>query len=173
MKVTIAVDPGLRVCGVAYFEDSVLKGAFLAKNPLDKERFPPAWYAMATAVDNGLDRYALESPDELVLEVPQVYRGAYGPNPLDLIEVAGVVGAVAATVGGKALIGYYPREWKRQEDKADHHKRVLGELAEAEQAAIEACPAYLAHNVYDAIGLGLFRLGRLLPGSTRRRRSKP
>ncbi len=125
---------------------------------LNKGRGPEAWRDAACAV---IEACGVEVVSELVLEVPQVYRqGLQKGDPADLIELAGVDGALAALITAGKTTGYLPQRWKGQVPKEIHHKRILAKLSETEKAAIEPTPASLLHNVYDAIGIGLFHLGR-------------
>jgi hypothetical protein len=159
------VDPGLRLCGVALFEGPTLVRAWLAKNSVKTERGPTAWNSMGDAV---LSSWLKNSPrrghqlDQLVVEVPQVYFGSRGGgNAADLIELAGVVGAVSSSVPVRNRKCFLPREWKGSVPKAVHNKRVLKRLDAEETASLEKVPKSLQHNMVDSIGLGLFYLGRM------------
>lgn len=162
---TLAIDPGLRQCGVAMFEGGALNGAWLARNRRKAERGPEAWYSMAESV---LYSWIKRAPargqlvHDLVIEVPQIYwRANRGGNAADLIELAGVVGAVSQALPVLNRVHFLPRKWKGQTPKPVHNRRVLAKLQEPERAFIEPTPASLLNNVVDAVGLGLYRLGRL------------
>jgi hypothetical protein len=168
---TLAIDPGLRQCGVSIFEGTSLHGAWLARSRVLKDRGPKAWFAMAEKVfESWLQRapargYLVHS---LVVEVPQVYwrarrRGkAGGGNAADLIELAGVVGAISSLAPVLNRVHFLPRKWKGQVPKKVHNARVMKRLSSAEQGFIEPTPASLLNNVIDSVGLGLFHLGRLV-----------
>lgn len=162
---TLAVDPGLRVCGVSLFEGKYLYKAWLAKNPLRKGRGPDAWNRMAEEVCRSWIRRAPKHCGQLhslVVEVPQVYwRSGRGGNAADLIELAGVVGATTATIPVLNRAHYLPRAWKGQVPKEIHNRRVLKKLSDDELPAMEKTSTSLQHNVVDSIGLGLFYLGRM------------
>lgn len=164
MKWTLAVDPGLRACGCSLFEQDTLYRAWLSRNPIKAERGPKAWERMAAAVLNDLIRYAPQRSrlvNTLVIEVPQIYWGAKkGGRAADLIEVAGVVGSVAAAVPVLDRIHYLPREWKGTVPKEIHNKRVVKRLRVEEDARIVRPSATLLHNVIDSIGLGFKQVGR-------------
>jgi len=153
------LDPGLREAGIAVFRRGVLSKACLVRNPERTIRGPRAWTAIATEAARRLEGLEL---DTLILEVPQVYaQGKWKGDPADLIELAGVDGAVAQALHPRAVYGYLPREWKGQTPKPIHNARVEATLTPAELAVMDACPASLRHNMLDAVGLGLFQLGRL------------
>jgi hypothetical protein len=157
----ISCDPGLRVLGLAVFYKGDLVHAELVKNPVLKARGPEAWWGMATAARLKLKDGWL-APDMYVVEVPQVYRfGGASTDPDDLIQLAGIGGAVGSIIKPTSARGYYPRQWKGQVPKEIMIKRIETKLASQEVAAIVKCPPSLRHNVVDAIGIGLFHLGRL------------
>lgn len=116
---------------------------------------------MADAVATNPDVRAFGRADELVLEVPQVYHQRFQKgDQSDLIEVAGVAGALSSVLAADRHYGYLPRQWKGQVPKEIHNARVLSKLSGSETANIQPCAASLRHNVLDGIGLGLFHLKR-------------
>lgn len=162
---TLAIDPGLRLCGVAMFEGTALNSAWLVKNTSKTERGPEAWFAMAERV---LASWLKRTPARgqlvanLIIEVPQVYwRSSKGGRAADLIELAGVVGAVSTACPVMARRHFYPAVWKGQVPKEVHNKRVLKHLTEKEHGFMEPVSASLRHNQIDAVGLGLYHLGRM------------
>jgi hypothetical protein len=152
----VAIDPGLRVMGWAVFNHhGALHAARLLRNPDNTGRGPATWARMAAQIpDDGTD---------LAIEYPQIYRGGKA-DPSDLIELAGVVGACTVARDWAGIRGFLPRAWKGQIPKDVHQKRILATLTPAEIEIVRAldCPASLAHNVLDAIGIGLHALGRQL-----------
>lgn len=160
----VSVDPGLRHAGVAAFEKGALVYAALIKNTERKARGPQAWWAMAEEV--ATTRHAGSPifliPDVYVVEVPQVYRfGKSKGDPDDLIQLAGVGGAIGARLQALEAHGYYPRQWKGQVPKDVMAARIESYLNAAELSAIAKCAPSLRHNVLDAIGIGLYHLGRM------------
>ena len=175
----IAIDPGIRGCGVAVFRMARLmtcayvKNAFRAPLPLRVEDaarcaamarevfewFPPG------LIDTRPSPGVLEN-QQLVVEFPQVYQGgAQKGDPNDLLLLAGVVSALAALCSGIALCTCYrPKEWKGQVPKHIHQRRIEKRLTEVESERVTCdlatVPASLRHNAWDAIGLGLFALDR-------------
>lgn len=162
---TLAVDPGLRLCGVALFEGQALHSAWLIKNTTRHERGPEAWHSMGERV---LGSWLKRAPargqllHNLVIEVPQIYwNSRKGGRAADLIELAGVVGAVSSACPVLHRVHFLPKSWKGQTPKEVHNSRVLKKLSEEESGFLEPTAASLRHNMIDAVGLGLFRLGRL------------
>lgn len=154
----LAVDPGLRVCGIAYFNNGTLSFCVLVRNPEREARGPMAWMALAQQLRAVVPPWCV--PDTVVLEVPQVYVIGRGKgDPADLIELAGVDGAIAAQFPDAKHLGYRPRDWKGSVPKDVHQARVLKTLSEADKRLIEeSSPASLRHNVIDAVALGAWFL---------------
>lgn len=166
----LSIDPGIRGCGVAVFSDryqelSVLLYAAYVKNEMAEGSGPGACAKMAGSVrrqlgercDLGIQHYSA-----LVLEWPQVYtdKRQWKGDPNDLLPLAGVDAAITALMNTNTK-HYLPREWKGQAPKEVIATRALSRLSEGEKAAIQKTTKSLIHNVYDAVALGLYHLGRL------------
>lgn len=167
----LALDPGIRGCGVALFVDGRLFSADYVKNPARRGNRAAECVAMARAVWHWTD----DDVDALVVEWPQIYasrimRGENGDkDPNDLLALCGIDAAVATflRVEAEALTTYLPREWKGTMKKGPCHERARDRLGETElQRALGGAAragADLAHNMWDAVALGLHHLGRLAP----------
>jgi len=167
----LAVDPGLRGCGVALFDEGTktLLRADYVKGSAKAER-AEAWAEMAVAVDNWTD-----TQPRIVIEFPQVYKRQHmsarkkGTDPNDLLQLAAVVGAITSCVSSIDVAVLLPMEWKGQVDKAVMWDRALKRLSTEELSRVPGpnVPGKprvlksLAHNMHDAIMLGLVHLGRL------------
>jgi Holliday junction resolvasome RuvABC endonuclease subunit len=158
----IAIDPGLRGCGVAAFETEgcqpfLIKACYIT-SPEKTLTGPVAWAAMAGEV------VRTGRPDILVLEQPRIYPGVRREDPNDLIQLAGVLGAIAAHWESvPTIVAYYPAAWKGQVPKKVMTNRILKHLATGELSRLVSVGAK-DHNTIDAIGLGLFHLGRMKRG---------
>lgn len=105
--------------------------------------------------------------DEMVIELPQVYRGRFAKgDPNDLIELAAIVGR-AEQLARDSLMSVRkvkPRDWKGTIKKKIHNARVLKALDSAEAwrfgQGVVGVAAGVQHNVIDAVGLGLWAVGR-------------
>lgn len=144
----LAIDPG-NCTGFAVFDSTVLT------------------YCGVTTVDQNPELvYSLGMNDEIVIELPQVYRAAQSKgDPNDLIKVALQVGRwmERAIVRRVPVHLVKPNEWKGQVRKEIHHERVRKLLHSPELDFVNSTrlPETKAHNMLDAVGLGLWRLGRM------------
>ena len=159
----VAVDPGLRGCGVAVFRLGQLVHARYVHNTASSTlRGPLAHAAMALEVRQNVTGVAPGAL--LVIEFPMVYPAMNQKGDQnDILEVAGVASAVAAmlNVRGYAVRHYRPREWKGTIKKEVMTRRIQSRLADVETLAIVRESATLDHNTLDAVGIGLAFLGRL------------
>jgi hypothetical protein len=159
--VLLAVDPGLRGCGVALFDQGRLVRCAYVRGSRDA-RDAAAWAEMAAEV------YVWGGADatRVVSEFPKVYTvGKSKGDPEDLLQLAAVVGAISAHWGteGINLEVVRPYEWKRQVPKDVMTERIKAKLDPQELAQAGAgMPAKsYQHNCWDAIGIGLNALGRI------------
>ena len=148
--VLLAIDPGKNI-GWAAFRDGVLWCCGLVKC-MDKDSASAIPRRVPTATN-------------LVVEVPQVYAGPRAKgDPNDLIQVAVCAGWVIGQYTGADLRAVKPSEWKGQEPKDITEKRVLESLSSFENSVLEAERAKVkksvAHNMVDAVGIGLWALRR-------------
>jgi hypothetical protein len=132
-----AVDPSKpgNNTGVASFHGGRLQSAYLWPHNLAPERI---------------------IPHVLLIELPCVYPGARDENPNDLIQVARAVGQWEHAATCARVVHVYPRTWKSQVPKKIHNARTLAKLSPEERALVDGA----RHDVIDAVGLGLWLLGR-------------
>jgi hypothetical protein len=104
----------------------------------------------------------------VIVELPQVYRsGQSKGDPNDLIKVAREVGRweERAARHGMPFETVLPNAWKGQVPKPIHHARAREMLSPHEVAVLDwelaHTPKTDAHNMMDAVALGLWKLGRL------------
>lgn len=146
MSYFYAIDPGVRHCGVAHFKSGTLIWAKLIKGVSDP--CPLCWVGMADSVLREC------SDGTRVVEFPRAYVGAKaGGDYDDLLNLAAVIGALRPT----RIVR--PDEWKGQMKKDLCNKRVVERLEGCERERIVGAGA-LTHNVLDAVGVGLYCLGR-------------
>lgn len=156
----LAVDPGIRGCGVAMFHrdrKTMLRAGYV-RNTVTKGDDMAAVIAMAKAVRvwTGQGLYV----DTVWVEWPRVYTAAKSKgDPNDLLPLAAVGSAVCVLHWDAAGHRVYPYEWKGQMSKEVCHARTLARMSKEELDRIETVGAK-DHNTYDAIGIGLHALGR-------------
>lgn len=170
----LTIDPGLRGCGVALFDDSgALVAADYVKNPVAGKGYA-AHSALGDAVDSWValrcDQY---HPTSLVIEHPRVYPGAPNKDLNDLLDVVAVGAAVGAKLQHtltRAPETVYPSEWKGTVKKAVMTERIRRALTPDELKVCRFTNKSDDSDLLDAVGIGLWRLGRLnkrvFPGAT-------
>jgi hypothetical protein len=155
--VLLSVDPGVNGCGCALWSDY---GRLVAAKYVRVKKHADAvdqYRALAQNV-----RTTFDGADSLILEVPRVYQGSKQKgDPNDLVSLGVVVGLLVG-VFGKPAKTVFPYEWKRQLPDAVCSARVMSRLDETERTVIELPGKTLAHNVLDAVGIGLHGVGRYL-----------
>lgn len=118
-------------------------------------------------------RYARDpglGEEYVVLEIPRIYTNSGKANtkrPNDIVDLGVDAGMQVGAVPKGYLIRRYPADWKAQVDPDLLIERVKEHLTPAELVlALAICERFgvRAHNVWDAIGLGLFTLGRMGKG---------
>jgi len=174
---TITIDPGVRGCGLAVWRSGGL--AFAAYLPRDT-RPGPSCVAMGRALDHALagrvwSAGAVEWPVQRHGAAHYVRRSDIS----DLTAVAAVCAYVLSQHGAEVLTPL-PERWKGQVPKHIHTARVIGgALAREKLPRVEgyqsSAPGLLSglelsricwetralsHNIVDAIGIGLWALGR-------------
>lgn len=148
----MAVDPGLRACGVAIFDDGFLTEAYLVRSEEKTHRGPVAWQAMVRAMPLAVR--------PVRVEFPKAYYGAkQQADHADLLELAAVVGALAARYEPQGCGIIAPAEWKGQLSKEECRRRIRERLDDRELLVLDGVKD---HNVWDAVGIGLHATGRFV-----------
>jgi hypothetical protein len=143
----MSVDPG-KSMGVAVFLNGNLTGVNLIKSNYANE------------LQNFVNRI---QPKIGIVEAPRIYgRRQWKGDPNDLIKVALLAGMALAALSQHCIPEIvYPSVWKGQRPKDVDNKYTLELLSETERVYIEnSFPKSKLHNVIDAIGIGLWKLGR-------------
>lgn len=179
----LAVDPGADT-GWALFDPEaeafvVPKG--LATAPSAPKRGHGALVACGVRARSKPLPRPTASQDEAIVEVfgerPKIYPHSKIPTS-DIITLAIRAGAAigpyqypADPAVPAAKVTYYePWEWKGSVAKNVHHQRLWGHLGPHEKELVAKTAEGMApskrHNMMDAIGIGLFALGRTRCGGT-------
>lgn len=149
----LAVDPGVHQCGCAHFLDGRLVDAALVVRDRNHWGDGPAGTVESVGIWFGL------RPDQFAVERQRVYPGRQGrrTDPNDLLDLSLVTGGLIYAFRQAKTKVIYPADWKGQTPKKVMNHRVFSRLTVEEQLALGT----KNHNVLDAVGIGLYYLGRL------------
>jgi hypothetical protein len=154
----ISLDPGVRMAGVAVFEDDELSSAWLATG----SSCETTAFSAFCEIEQRYPREVWESA-HLAIEIPRVYtQNKLIGDPNDLVAVAFMAGLFAGFMGHSVLVcTYYPHQWKGQVPKSIMTMRIEDSLSDDEHKRVELPKAKsYRHNVWDAVGIGLYHLRR-------------
>lgn len=179
-KITVAVDPGVRGCGVAVFLDAALWSAWYCRNTVQKEKRGAAAVGMAQALQRDLSAYSwcsawVEWPVQRNAQQNRVRRS----DVSDLLACAAACAFVLSSQG-QSLTTPLPEEWKGQTPKHIHTARMVGAecalrrlprkkgftptvggvLRQSELDRFCWETRNINHNIVDAAGIGLRAVGR-------------
>jgi hypothetical protein len=160
-KTILAVDPGKNDAGVAFFVAGRLVEIALIQppegTPYEVARYVSMWARRCMfnhANDEG--RVGL-----VLVEGQQIYRRSKG-DPNDLLPLAQCIGGVLARVDSFDRQIVLPAKWTGGVPKPVRQRRLLARLHPEELAMIKAIkPATKAHNVIDAVHIGMWHIGRV------------
>jgi len=140
--VTLAVDPG-KDTGLAFFRGARLVGVQLV---------------------DGADPPRIGGIDAIVCEIPHAGDGRATKSDIITLSVRAGLAIGAARAPGVTLRLVTPSDWKGQTPKDVSHARTLGLLDAQERAVLDAAlgkiPRGRRHNILDAVGIGIWALGR-------------
>lgn len=93
-----------------------------------------------------------------VIERPQIYRhGKAKTKDVEGLLIAS--GEIASQFD--QVVWYHPAMWKGQQSKTAHHKKIRAALTQEELRVLDGRGKEELKHILDAVGLGLFHLGRL------------
>ncbi len=170
----LSIDPGVRSMAIAKWTvgGHELVEAWNEPDPTSGDgimsELLERWGSPSVRLVNRLQAHA--TPDSIVGERQVVYPGAKGlkTNPNDLLDLAMCAGAFygALCVDLRASLRLVePAEWKAQVPKEITRERIKAILTPQEVSRIRKGGEM--HNVWDAIGIGLFACGRAKRGMVR------
>ncbi len=165
----LAVDPGIRYPAAAIFdEDKKLLAASRVKLPgavsrLDMgERCREVGRLIAIWTSEHVN---LELIGGICIEWPQIYTASKSKgDPNNLTPLAGVGVAVATIFHDATVVSPVPREWIGQVPKSedgDPWASPRGQKIRRRLTPDEIECIVISHDAIDAVGLGLWALGRL------------
>lgn len=162
----IAIDPGAST-GLAFFHNRQLQGAWcLPHKHALRQVAQMLGLSYAVPGDSGYTAGWQVSLPVLIGEKPQIYAaGKSKADPNDIVTLGVKLGGYfgVAELAGARTCEVLPATWKRQIPKLVAQKRIKRTLSEQEHEAIRNLAVLsdsLAHNAYDAIGIGLHYVGR-------------
>lgn len=161
----ISIDPGVKKLGFALFgEDGRLRAAGAS---LQKETAVSVEATVALHARNiNLQSPELGTGDVRAVVERMVWRsGDSKSQPNSLLNVQIVGGALAGLLSNAGVGALAAEEWKGSIPKNVHHPRIGEALSNDEKeilsTALDKTPKKAHSEIYDAIGIGLFALGRI------------
>jgi hypothetical protein len=158
----IAIDPGINKTGIAVFTDGVLKQSRLLTS------LSASWDRLEDLRDQLLR--SLQNKDHaVVVELPQIYRAVKSKgDPNDLIKTATVgaylLGVLCESVPVTQTTFVHPGDWckipksTKKGAVSARTDKILASLSVSERDRV-----LVQHDVIDAVGIGLWKLGRFTP----------
>jgi len=147
MSSLLTIDPGLKVVGWAYWEARELVCCGLSRTKRTELNDQAQEHRFNLASFWPADRRVCEQ---------MVWRGKNAKSgPADLLKINIIAGRLADE-------WVTPLQWKGMVAKEIDHPRILAKLGEHELKIVTETkvPASLRHNMIDAVGIGLYVLGR-------------
>lgn len=155
--ILLAIDPGVHHHGLALFlENGRLLRCGLVRGPAGR----PALAVAAGGLAERTADWLVGEGTRVVAEMPQD-RGQDRVPPADLIALSVVLGWTLGEMCRPVTL-ISPADWKGSVPKSKHQPRIIAALSGAERALIPS--GALAHNAIDAVGIGLWALGRISGG---------
>lgn len=157
----IAVDPGLKECGVAVFKKDRLVECFLVQsdNQDTTANINDRILAMAEKLRLVIKK---RKPSTVVVERMEP-RGNLSAAWSSLIDLAMIGGSVAGYVS--KVVYLRPSLWTGKRSKGPNHLRIQRKLTDEEREVLAEglvdCPKDNEKEILDAVGIGLYHLRRL------------
>ena len=163
----LSIDPGINSCGAALW----VNGKLVDCDRFQVSKAGKTQLQRAVEVANDIVAWVLQGykrmshVDEVCFEWPQVYRASKSKgDPNDLLPLVAVGSVVCGLQDEAKHFCYLPREWIGQLPKVTSGSyfssprglRILGRLDSAERKLVPD-----QNDVGDAVGIGLYHLGRL------------
>jgi hypothetical protein len=152
----VAIDPGLRGCGVSAWQDGQLLFATYVESDEATDRGAEAFRAMARAVQ------AVHPlvPDVLLVEEMQADGRTFGNRTVSILLVQAVTGALIGIYSdAPEVVSVKPSGWKGNKSKDATREDAQVTLSAEELSNVDLPRAKdLAHNVWDSVALALWFL---------------
>jgi len=143
-RTLVSVDPGARLVYFAVFKDGRLVRVGQAENPGDVD---------------------LPYGGEWVFETPRRYKNRSNTHrDLARLEARNDRFIWRVKDAGGSYEKAYPSVWKGNVPKGIHHRRAAKKLTSKELELLPPLEEGYDHNLWDAVALGLWKLGRMRRG---------
>lgn len=151
----ICIDPGTRLCGVALFVDGRIVGADVIQSTKGSRIDDTV---AGRAHDMARQLLAINDYIELaVVERPVIYPDSRERDN-DIVDLAVTAGVLAGAFDCELCMPT-PRQWKGSVPKAIHNSRTRDACPAADKL-ISQIRSTLRNHAWDAVGLGLWYLGK-------------
>ena len=155
----VGVDPGTRLCGVAWECDDprfARRVAYVVRSKAPSLELRAL--DMATQIANGLPVSQFERPTAIgCVEFPRFYGTAKSEgDPNDLVDLAGVAGVVLGVLSTRLSLAPsmpYPRAWKGSTPKKIHNERLARDFPHWVEPVKRNTSKSMQNHVWDAVGL--------------------
>ncbi|MEI6791235.1 MAG: hypothetical protein WCK42_08650 [Myxococcaceae bacterium] len=165
----LAIDPGLQATGWAVLSDKT--GTLLSCGMVRPFAQVSQTHSIAELRSKIMkiweERVGFsKNPVALAVELPQIYQQKFlKGDPNDLIPLSVMSGLFWASFNpGKCFLPR-PATWKGQVPKDVMQERIISKLSTSSKRilaeSLQTVPKYLRHNVYDAVGIGLWAFKQL------------
>lgn len=161
--ILLAVDPGLLHPAAAVFENGELKKASRVKIPKGITTKTPMG-VRCKAIALAIAEWSGVTPDTVIIEWPRVYQAHKSKgDPNLLLPLVGIGMCIGGLFPESELLSPTPSEWTGQTPKAtkgDAWLSARGINIKKRLSDSEIARIVVSHDSLDAVGLGLFALGR-------------
>ena len=157
-KYVLAIDPGLKCLGWALFCEGKLIACGVSRSKNNRHLGKCAQDHI-----NNLLNLGIKPEVSVLLERPKIYTlTKQKGDQNDLIAIAIVGAIVSGALSMYPVEEVFPDGWKGQMPKDVCHRRIDRRLTDEETRVKETLPKAktVRHNGLDAIGIGLFGVGR-------------
>lgn len=160
----MSIDPGLEYFAAAFWlHGNLIKADFYEAESTNAELAQRALYT-GNLFEATLKQSPLDAVSLVVFECPVIYPKSKAP-PTDIMALYGAVVAMASICTKRYILSRFvePRKWKGNVPKEVFGKRIEAKLMDKERklAQLDRFPKTKRHDVVDAIGIGLWHLGRM------------
>lgn len=163
MTYLLAVDPSLTTTGVALFAGPLLRATHAVKVPRKGTIL-----GRCVRIANDVHKWASQHAGEydVAIEWPWIYPGHKNrtdPNQA-LMPLAALCGAICTSPRCDIVAAYKPREWTggipKATKKSETNVRASRIKSRLDQQELHVFETASTHDEIDAIGVGLYHLGR-------------